>query len=90
MIPLSTYRFLCFEGLTCYLYHGCIGPARIPTVRDGRLDLISVWTYPHSTDECSYAMTLLSLESVVLADSPYIEDILAIYMLLLVFVLVKS
>ena len=81
---------MCFEGLTCYLYHSCIGQARIPTVRDGRLDLISVWTYPRPTDECPYAMTLLSLELAVLADSPYIENILAIYMLLLIFVLVKS
>jgi hypothetical protein len=37
-----------------------------------------------------YATTLLSLESVVLADSPYIENILAIYMLLLIFVLLKA
>ena len=90
MIPLSAYRFVCFEGLACYFYHGCIGPAHIPTIRDGRLDLISVWTYPHSTDGCMYATTLLSLESTILADSPYVENILAIYMLLLVFVLVKS
>jgi len=79
------HRFVCFEGLICYLYHGCIGPARIPTVRDGRLDLMSVWTYPHLTDECPYATTFLSPESAVLADSPYIKNILAIYMLLLVF-----
>jgi hypothetical protein len=90
MIPLSAYRFVRFEGLTCYLYHGCTGPTRIPTVRDGRLDLINVWTYPHSTDEGSDATTLLSLESIVLADISYIVDILAIYMLLLVFILVKS
>ena len=90
MIPLSAYRFVCFEGLIYYLYHGCIGSAHIPTVRDGRLDLISVSTYPHSTDGCLYAMTLLSLESAILTDSPYVENILAIHMLLLVFVLVKS
>jgi hypothetical protein len=88
MIPLSAYRFVCFEGLTCYLYHDCIGPARIPTIRDGKLDLISLWTYRRLTDECLYATTLHSLES--LADSPYIENILAIYMLLLIFILVKS
>ena len=40
--------------------------------------------------ECLHVMSLLSLGSAVLADSPYIENILAIYMLLLVFVLVKS
>jgi hypothetical protein len=28
MIPLSVYRFVFFERLTCYLYHGCIDPAR--------------------------------------------------------------
>ena len=87
---LNAYRFVCLAGLTSYLYHGCIGPARIPTVRDGRLDLISVWTYPRSTDEYLYAMTLLSLESTILAHNPYAENILTIYMLLLVFVLVKS
>ena len=57
------------------------------------MDLISVWTYPHEfafTDESLYATTLLSLDSAILADSPYIEIILAIYMLLLVFILVKS
>ena len=51
------------------------------------MDLTSVWTYPRSTDECLYDMTLFSLESIVLADSPYVENILAIFMLLLVFVL---
>jgi hypothetical protein len=35
-------------------------------------------------------MSLLLLESVVLADSLPIENIMAIYMLLLVFILVKS
>ena len=90
MILLGAYRFVCFEGLTCYLYHGCIGLAHIPTVRDGRLDLISVWMYTHSTDGCLYATTLLSLESAILANSPYVENILAIHMLLLAFVLVKS
>ena len=89
-IPLSAYRFVCFEGLTCHLYHGCIGPACIPTIRDDILDLISVWTYPRSMVECLHATTLLSLESAILADNPYIENIFAIYMLLLVFVLVKS
>ena len=87
---LNAYRFVCLAGLTSYLYHGCIGPARIPTVRDGRLDLISVWTYPRSMVECLHATTLLSLESAILADGPYVENILAIYILLLVFVLVKS
>ena len=90
MIPLSAYRFVCFEGLTCYVYHGCIGSAHIPTVRDGRFNLKSVWTYPRSTVECLRATTLLSLESAILTDSPYVENILAIHMLLLVFVLVKS
>ena len=90
MILLSAYRFICFEGLICYLYHGCISLAHILTNRDGRLDLKSVWTYPRSTVECLHATTLLSLESVILADSPYVENILAIHMLLLVFVLFKS
>ena len=40
--------------------------------------------------ECVHVMSLLSSESVVLADSPHIENILAIYSVLLVFVLVKS
>ena len=84
------HRFVCFEGLICYLYHGCIGPARIPTVRDGRLDLTGIWTYPCSTDECLCVTTLLSLESAILADNPYVENILATDMLLLAFVLVKS
>ena len=79
--PLSAYRFVSFEGLICYLYHGCIGPAHIPTVRGGRLDLISVWTYPRSMVECLHATTLLSLESAILADSLYVENILAIHML---------
>ena len=75
------HRFVCFEGLICYLYHGCIGPAHIPTVRGGRLDLIGVRTYPRLTVECLHATTLLSLESAILADSPYVENILAIHML---------
>ena len=89
-IPLSAYRFICFEGLICYLYHGCIGPAHIPTVRDDRLDLTGIWTYPCSTDECLCVTTLLLLESAILADCPYVENILATHMLLLAFVLVKS
>ena len=40
--------------------------------------------------ECLHATTLLSLELAILADSLYVENILAIYLLLLVFVLVKS
>ena len=91
MISLNAYRFVCFEGLTYYLYHGCIGPACIRTIRDGRLDLISVWTYPHLMVECLHVMSLLlSLESAILADNLPIANILAIYMLLLVFILVKS
>ena len=84
------YIFVCFEGLTYYLYHSCIGLACIPTIRDNRLDSIGVWTYPRLMVECLHVMCLLSSGSAVLADSPYIENILAIYMLLLVFVLVKS
>ena len=61
-----------------------------PNVRDSRLDMISVWTYPRLKVECLHVMSLLSLESAVLADSLPIENILANYMLLLVFILVKS
>ena len=81
---------MCFEGLTCYLYHSCIGLARIPTVRDGRLDLISVWTYPCLIVEFLHVTSFVSLESTVLANNLSFENVLAIYMLLLVFVLVKS
>jgi hypothetical protein len=90
MIPLSAYRFICFDGLTCYLYHGCIGSARIPTVRDDRLDLISVWTYPCLIVECLHVTSLLSMELAVLADSLSFENILVVYMFLLVLILVKS
>jgi hypothetical protein len=90
MILLSAYRLVCFDDLTCYLYHGCIGPARIPTDRDGRLDLINVWTYPRLIVECLHVTSLLSSKSVVLADSLSFENILAIYMLLRVLILVKS
>ena len=61
-----------------------------PTVRDNMLDSIGVWIYPRLIVECLHVASLLSLESTVLADNPHIENILAIYMLLLVFVLVKS
>jgi hypothetical protein len=61
-----------------------------PTVRDNRLDLIGVWIYPRLKVECLHVMSLISLESVVLADSLPIENILAIYMLLLIFILVES
>ena len=61
-----------------------------PTVRDSRLDLMSVWTYPRLMVECLHVTGLLSSESTILADSPHIENILAIYLLLLIFVLVKS
>jgi hypothetical protein len=88
MIPLSAYRLVCFDGLTCY--HGCISPARIPTIRDGRLDLINVWTYPRLIVECLHVTRLLSSESAILADSLSFENILAIYMLLLVLILVNS
>ena len=60
------------------------------TIRDSRLDLIGVWTYPRLMVECLHVTSLLSLESAVFADSLPFENILAIYMLLLVFVLVKS
>ena len=60
------------------------------TVRDSRLDLVGVWTYPRLMVECLHVMSLLSLESTILVDSLPIENILAIYMLLLVFILVKS
>ena len=39
--------------------------------------------------ECVHVMSLLSSET-VLADGPHFENILAIYLLLLVFVLVKN
>jgi hypothetical protein len=61
-----------------------------PTVRDIRLNLIGVWIYPRSIVECLHVTSLLSSESAVLANNPHIENILAIYMLLLVLVLVKS
>ena len=60
------------------------------TVRDSRLDLIGVWTYPRLMVECLHVISLLSLESTVLAHNLPIENILAIYMLLLVFIFVKS
>ena len=61
------------------------------TVRDSRLDLIGVWTYPHLMVECLHVMSLLlSQELAILADNLSIENILAIYLLLLVFILVKS
>jgi hypothetical protein len=72
------YRLVCFEGLIGYLYHGCIGPARIPTVRDSRLDLIGVWIYPCLMVECLHVKSLLSSELAVLADSLHIENIFAI------------
>ena len=65
-------------------------PGSNPPVRDSRLDLISVWTYLRLMVECLHVMSLLSLELVILADSLPIENILAIYTLLLVFILVKS
>ena len=61
-----------------------------PTIRDNRLDLIGLWIYSCLMVECLHVMSLLSLESAILADSLPIENILAIYMLLLVFILVKS
>ena len=61
-----------------------------PTVGDSRLDLIGVQVYPCLMVECLHVMSLLSLESTILVDSLPIENILAIYMLLLVFILVKS
>jgi hypothetical protein len=53
-------------------------------------DLIGVWTYSRLMVECLHVMSLLLLESTVLADSLPMENILAIYMFLLVFILVKS
>jgi hypothetical protein len=61
-----------------------------PTVRDNRLDSIGLWTYPCLMVECLHVMSLLPLESAILADSPLIEIILAIHMFVPVFVLVKS
>jgi hypothetical protein len=40
--------------------------------------------------ECLHVMNLLSSESAVLVDSLLIENILAIHMIILVFILVKS
>ena len=40
--------------------------------------------------ECLHVMSLLSLESATLANSPLIENILAIHMFVLVLILVKS
>ena len=61
-----------------------------PNVRDSRLDMISVWTYPRLKVECLHVMSLLAQESTILTDILPIENILAIYMLLLVLILVKS
>ena len=90
MILLSVYRFVFLVGLICYLYHGCIGLARTPTVRDNQLDSIGVWIYPCLIVECLHVASLLLLELDILADSLPIENVLAIHMLLLVFILVKS
>ena len=46
-----------------------------PTARDNRLDSIGVWIYPRIIVECLHVASLLSLESVVLADSLPIENI---------------
>ena len=54
------------------------------------MDLISVWTYPRLIVECLHVMSFVSLESTVLANNLSFENVLAIYILLLVFVLVKS
>jgi hypothetical protein len=40
--------------------------------------------------ECLHVMSLLPLESAILADGPLIDNILAIHMFVLVLVLVKS
>ena len=65
-----------------------------PTVRDNRLDSIGILIYRRLIVECLHVASLPSLESVVLADSLPIKNIyiyiLAIPMLLLVFILVKS
>ena len=46
-----------------------------PTIRDNRLDSIGVWIYPRIIVECLHVVSLLSLESAVLADSLPIENI---------------
>jgi hypothetical protein len=61
-----------------------------PTIRDNRLDLIGLWIYLCLMVECLHVMNLLSSESAVLVDSLLIENILAIHMIILVFILVKS
>jgi hypothetical protein len=61
-----------------------------PIVRENRLVWKSVWIYPRLIVECLHVVSLLLLESTILADSLPFENILAIYMLLLVLVLVKS
>jgi len=61
-----------------------------PTIRDNRLDLIGLWIYSCLMVECLHVMSLLSLESAILADILLIENTLAIHMFVLIFVMVKS
>ena len=61
-----------------------------PTIGESRLDLIGVHVYPCFMVECLHVMSLLSLELAILADSLFVENILAIHMFVLVFILVKS
>ena len=67
-----------------------IDPVEPPTVRDNRLDLIILWIYPCLMVECLHVMSLLPLESAILANGPPTEDTLAIHMFVLVLILVKS
>ena len=54
------------------------------------LDLIGLWIYPRLMVECLHVMSLLPLESAILADSQFIENILAIHVFVFVLILVKS
>ena len=79
-----------FEGLICHLYYGCHRSSQTPLLEINRLDLIGLWICSCLMVECLDVMSPLSLESAILADSLPIENVLAIHMLLLVFILVKS
>ena len=61
-----------------------------PTIRDNRLDSIGLWICPCLMVECLHVMSLLPLESAILADGPLIENTLSIHMFVFVLILVKS
>ena len=90
MILLNVNRSVYFKGLICYLYYGCHRSGQTPLLEIIRLDLIGLWICPCLMVECLHVMSLLSLESTILADSLFIENIMAIHMFVIVFILVKS